>query len=88
MVDFEELAELLVWHSNFMHFDRQEEHCVDEVLRVMGEQGLMQVEPLQVTHCRRDTFRIVTAKHLNTFRHHQLIEIDEQLLLEVISQLV
>ena len=73
-VNFKELAELLVWHSNLMYFDRVEEHRKDEVLWVMGEQRLMQVESLQVSHSSCNALSVFTAKHLDTLRHYLIIE--------------
>ena len=73
-VNFKELAELLVWHSNLMYFDREEEHCKDEVLWVMSEQRLMQVEPLQISHSCCNALSIFTAEHLDTLRHYLIIE--------------
>ena len=77
VVYFKELAELLVWHSNLMYFDRKEEHCIDEVLWVVGEQRLMQVESLQVSHGRCNALRIFTTKHLDSLRHYLIIEMHQ-----------
>ena len=73
-VNFEELAELLVWHSNLMYFNSEEEHRIDEVLWVVGEQRLMQVESLQVSHGSCDALSVFTAEHLDTFRHYLIVK--------------
>ena len=73
-VDFEELAELLVRHSDLMYFDSEKEHRIDEVLRVMREQRLMQIESLQVRHGSCDALCVFTAEHLDTLRHYLIIE--------------